>query len=50
MPLGGYLLNTLIFSLITTAAMVVVSTLAAYAFARLEFRGKNLLFGACFCP
>ena len=45
-PLGGYLLNTLIFSLITTAAMVVVSTLAAYAFARLEFRGKNLLFGA----
>ena len=46
MPLGCYLLNTLIFSLITTAAMVVVSTLAAYAFARLEFRGKNLLFGA----
>ena len=45
-PLGGYLLNTLLFSLITTAAMVVVSTLAAYAFARLEFRGKNLLFGA----
>ena len=45
-PLGGYLLNTLIFALITTAAMVVVSTLAAYAFARLEFRGKNLLFGA----
>lgn len=45
-PLGGYLLNTLIFALITTAAMVIVSTLAAYAFARLEFRGKNLLFGA----
>lgn len=45
-PLGGYLLNTLIFALITTAAMVVASTLAAYAFARLEFRGKNLLFGA----
>lgn len=43
-PLGGYLLNTLIFSVITTAIMVVVSTLAAYAFARLEFRGKNLLF------
>ena len=43
-PLGGYLLNTLIFSVITTAIMVAVSTLAAYAFARLEFRGKNLLF------
>ena len=44
-PLGGYLLNTLIFSVITTAAMVAVSTLAAYAFARLEFRGKDLVFG-----
>ena len=44
-PLLGYLLNTLIFSLATTAVMVVVSTLAAYAFARLKFRGKNLVFG-----
>ena len=44
-PLGGYLLNTLIFAVATTAAMVVVSTLAAYAFARLRFRGKNLVFG-----
>ena len=44
-PLGNYLLNTLIFSVLTTAAMVVVSTLAAYAFARLRFRGRNLLFG-----
>lgn len=43
-PLMGYLLNTLIFAVATTAIMVVVSTLAAYAFARLEFRGKNLLF------
>ena len=44
-PLGGYLLNTLIFSVLTTAAMVIVSTLAAYAFARLRFPGKNLVFG-----
>ena len=44
-PLLGYLLNTLIFSVATTAIMVVVSTLAAYAFARLKFRGKNLVFG-----
>ncbi len=43
-PLGGYLLNTLIFTLATTALMVIVSTLAAYAFARLNFRGKDLLF------
>lgn len=43
-PLAGYLLNTLIFALATTVLMVVVSTLAAYAFARLDFRGKNLVF------
>ena len=43
-PLMGYLLNTLIFTVATTALMVVVSVLAAYAFARLEFRGKNLVF------
>lgn len=44
-PLGGYLLNTLIFAVITTAVMVVVSTLAAYVFARLRFRGRDLVFG-----
>ncbi|MCD7807183.1 MAG: carbohydrate ABC transporter permease [Lachnospiraceae bacterium] len=43
-PLGRYLLNTLIFTLITTAIMLVVTTLAAFAFARLEFRGKNIIF------
>ena len=43
-PLGGYLLNTLIFSVATTAIMVVTTTLAAYAFARLRFRGRNFLF------
>lgn len=43
-PLLRYLVNTLIFTLATTAIMMVVITLAAYAFARLEFRGKNLTF------
>lgn len=43
-PLGRYLLNTLIFTVVTTAIMMVVITLAAYGFARLEFRGKNLVF------
>ncbi len=42
--LGKYLLNTFLFTVITTALMVVVSTLAAFAFARLEFNGKNLAF------
>ena len=40
-PLMGYLLNTLIFTVATTALMVVVSVLAAYAFARLEFRERT---------
>ncbi len=43
-PLDEYFLNTLIFTLATTALMVIVIVLAAYAFARLNFRGKDLLF------
>lgn len=42
--LGSYLLNTLIFTVITTALMLLVITLAAFAFARMNFKGKNLLF------
>ncbi|MBQ2767333.1 MAG: carbohydrate ABC transporter permease [Clostridia bacterium] len=43
-PLGQYFLNTLIFTVITTALMLVIIIPAAFAFARLNFRGKNLLF------
>lgn len=43
-PLGRYFLNTIIFTLITTAIMLVITVLAAFAFARLEFQGKNLAF------
>lgn len=43
-PLAQYFLNTLIFTIITTAIMLVVITLAAFAFARLEFKGKDTLF------
>ena len=43
-PLGRYLLNTLIFTVITTASMMIVIVLAAFAFARLKFRGRNVLF------
>ena len=42
--LGGYLLNTLLFTVLTTAIMLVVTVLAAYGFARISFRGKNLAF------
>lgn len=43
-PLAGYFVNTAIFTVSTTAIMLVVITLAAFAFARLEFKGKNIAF------
>lgn len=43
-PLGRYLWNTLIFAVSTTALMLLVITLAAFAFARLDFKGKNIVF------
>ncbi len=43
-PLGRYLLNTLLFTLGTTALMLVVITLAAFAFARLQFAGRDIVF------
>ncbi len=42
--LGRYFLNTLIFTAVTTALMLAVITLAAFAFARLRFRGRDLVF------
>lgn len=43
-PLARYFTNTLIFTLGTTAIMLVVTVLAAFAFARLDFKGKDLVF------
>lgn len=43
-PLGRYFANTLVFTLGTTALMLVVTVLAAFAFSRLQFRGKDLVF------
>ncbi|MBQ3095777.1 MAG: carbohydrate ABC transporter permease [Clostridia bacterium] len=43
-PLGQYFLNTVIFTVATTALMLIVIVPAAFAFSRLQFRGKNLLF------
>lgn len=43
-PLAGYFVNTLIFTVITTGLMLLVTVLAAFAFARLTFRGKNVAF------
>ena len=43
-PLAGYFVNTVIFTLATTALMLIVTVLAAFAFARLNFRGRDLAF------
>ena len=43
-PLVQYMFNTLFFTVATTAVMLVVIVLAAFAFARLDFKGKNLAF------
>lgn len=42
--LAKYLINTVLFSLSTTVIMVVVTIFASFAFSRLEFKGKKLLF------
>ena len=42
--LGGYFLNTVIFTVVTTALMLFVTVLAAFGFSRLQFKGKNLAF------
>lgn len=43
-PLARYFLNTILFTVVTTALMLIVITLAAFAFARLDFKGKNIAF------
>lgn len=45
-PLARYFTNTIVFTVITTALMLIVTVLAAFAFARLNFRGKNVAFVA----
>ena len=43
-PLAKYFFNTIVFTVITTALMLFIAIPSAYAFARLDFKGKNLLF------
>ena len=43
-PLARYFLNTVVFTVVTTGIMLVVTVLAAFAFSRLEFPGRDLVF------
>ncbi|MDD2523996.1 MAG: carbohydrate ABC transporter permease [Endomicrobiia bacterium] len=41
---GMYFLNSIIYTVVGVSAIVLVTSMAAYGFARLEFWGKNFLF------
>ena len=43
-PLAQYLLNTVIFTVGTTAIMLVVTVLAAFGFSRMSFKGRDVAF------
>ncbi|MBE5818378.1 MAG: carbohydrate ABC transporter permease [Clostridiales bacterium] len=43
-PLADYFVNTIIFTVATTALMLIIIIPAAFAFSRLNFKGKNMLF------
>lgn len=43
-PAFTWTYNSLMVALLSTFALIVVSSLAAYAFSKLEFKGKNIIF------
>lgn len=43
-PILHYLLNSIIYATLSTTCIVFFSTIAAYAFARLQWRGRELVF------
>ena len=43
-PFGRYLINTIIITVFTTVGVLVTSVLSAFAFSRLKFPGKDLVF------
>jgi ABC-type glycerol-3-phosphate transport system permease component len=47
--LGTYLRNSVIYASVLTVCVVLCSALAAYAFARLHWRGRNLMFSIFLC-
>ena len=43
-PFGRYFFNSVLVALIVTIGQLITCSLAAFAFARMEFKGKNLMF------
>lgn len=46
-PFGRYLFNTAVITLSVVVCTLLSSSLVAYGFARLHFRGRNILFAVC---
>ena len=45
LPIANWFFNSLLIATLFTALILIIDSLAGYAYARLEFPGKNLLFG-----
>jgi multiple sugar transport system permease protein len=45
LPVLNWFFNSVLIALLFTAAILIIDSLAGYAYARLEFPGKNFLFG-----
>lgn len=43
-PMMTFMKNSIIVSLLTTVGTIIVSSMSAYAFARMQFKGRNALF------
>jgi multiple sugar transport system permease protein len=43
-PIARWFMNSLLVGAMATVAILIIDSLAAYAYARMEFRGRNLLF------
>jgi multiple sugar transport system permease protein len=47
LPFGAIYVNTVLYAVLRTIGQLVLCSAAGFAFARLRFRGKNLLFALC---
>lgn len=43
-PVVRYIINTLVYTVVVTGVSVLFNAMAGYAFARIEFKGKNVIF------
>ncbi len=44
-PIGRWFINSTLIAVISTVVILIIDSMAAYAYARMEFRGRKFLFG-----